>query len=229
MAVDGSISSIASSGPADKVPKGPKLIVKIGLAGDVYVNLRAVSVPEMLEAVSQVKHKNGFVVYYREAAMQDSAPEAMEVFKQLVALRPAIQMGNMARSELGTLTWVEIEEAPVVSRFFLARGELLMLLPGLDEIVVSKKVHDRVAEAIFSRVDLFVRCDRVLETRMHESELCLDPRAQAVPSLHVRLAYGDKGWASQYLIKDVPSNLRSFQQDVYAYGLQIVEAMKKQK
>jgi hypothetical protein len=122
IAIDGSLSSVASSGPTENQPKGPKLIVKIGLAGDVYVNLRSVSVPEMLEAVRQIKEKDGFVVYYREAAMQDSAPEAMDTFKRLVELKPAIQMGNMAQSKWGKLTWVEIEEAPVVSRFFLGRG-----------------------------------------------------------------------------------------------------------
>jgi hypothetical protein len=125
---------------------------------------------------------------------------------------------------------VEIEEAPVVSRFFLARGqEMLIYLPGLGEGYVAKKIDDRVSDSILSKVDLFVRCDRVLETPMHEPELCLDPRAQARPSLHVRLAYGDKGWASHYAIDDVPSNLRSFQHDVTAFGLKIAEAMKKQK
>ncbi len=228
MAIDGSLSSLAASGPTENQPKGPKLIVKIGLAGDVYVNLRSVSVPEMLEAVRQIKEKDGFVVYYREAAMQDSAPEAMEIFKRLVELKPAIQMGNMAQSEWGKLTWVEIEEAPVVSRFFLGRGQMLMSLPRLSEIVIVKKVDHCVAESIFSKVDLFVRCDRILETPMHEPELCLDPSTQARPSLHVRLAYGDKGWASQYEIDDVPSNLRSFHQDVYAFGLKIAESMRKQ-
>jgi len=228
MSIDESIRSALPGTPsvASRVPRGPRLILKIGVDGDVYVNYRRVEVTAMVEAVRQVKQKGGYVIYYREGPMVEPSGEALAVFKQMVELKPMIQLGDKAPSEWGRLDWVELEEAPTVSRFFLARGsEMLISYPDLEARYFAKKVDARVATQLLGTLDLLVRADRILETPMHEPNLCLDPNAQLRASVHIRLAYGQKGWASHYAGGSVPRNVRSFQEDVSALAHQTVAAL----
>jgi hypothetical protein len=208
----------------------PRLILKLGTDGSAYVDFRKVSADQMIEAVRSNKQESGYVVYYREAASAEPSPQAMAVFKRLVDEKPTFLMGDKAPSEWGKLTWFEIEEAPVVSRFFVARGqEMLIYYPKLGVSHIAKRIEDAASDRLLGSVDFLIRSDRIRETPMHEPGRCLQPEAQAKPSLHLRLAYGDQGWASQWALEDIPSNVRSLQQDLEGLALQIAGAMDRAK
>jgi hypothetical protein len=75
-------------------------------------------------AIRQLNADDGVVTYYRESPETEGSAAAAEAFGHLLELRPTrIRMGDQAPSEWGELQWIEVEEAPAVSRIFLARGQ----------------------------------------------------------------------------------------------------------
>src|SRR6266849_1613041 len=98
------------------------LIVKIGSAGDVYVDFKPSSPDRMQAAVTSLNQAGGVVIYYRESPYQEPSEAASATFKQLAELKPRILMGTQAPSEWGRLDWVEVQRNPAVARVFFSRG-----------------------------------------------------------------------------------------------------------
>ena len=199
------------------------LIVKISLQGDVYIDGKAADADQMAQAIRQLNADDGAVIYYRESPETEGSAAAADAFKRLFDLRPArIQLGNKAPSQWGSLEWLEIEEAPNVSRIFLARGEKYLIAFPRTPGRPPQPVHlggplppDR-ERGWLGQFDFVISSDRVIETKPHHPELCLVEAGQHEPSLHIRISYGEKRrWASRYLVAEVPSNIASFHADAF--------------
>jgi len=206
------------------------VIVKIGLDGRVYVDGAEISTDELTERVATLNRAGGVVTYYRESPETDGSEAAAEAFRRLIELRPAIRLGNQAPSEWGRLEWVEVEESPFVSRFFLARGEkfLVSMPPAPSEpqpaIRVGGPLPAEHEAGWFDQIDLLVRSDRVLETPLRQPELTLSDAARSQPSLHLRIGYDRGRWSSWYPIPDVPPHIASFHQDLWRVAGRFVAA-----
>jgi hypothetical protein len=205
------------------------VIVKIGLDGRVYVDRTEVSPEELTERVAALNRSGGALTYYRESPETDGSEAAAAAFGRLIELRPAIRLGHEAPSEWGRLEWVELEEAPFVSRFFLARGEkFLISMPPTPSapkppLRVGGPLPAELEDGPFDQIDLLVRSDRVMETPPHQPELTLGDSARSQPSLHLRIGYERARWASWYPIHDVPSHIASFHQDLWRVAGRFVD------
>jgi hypothetical protein len=62
--------------------------------------------------------------------------------------------------------------------------------------------------------DMIMRSDRIMEAPPHHAELCFSEAGHGDPSLHIRISYGPRRWASRYLLPDVPGQVASFHADV---------------
>jgi hypothetical protein len=208
------------------------LVLKIGLRGDIYIDGKAASLEQMAQAVTAVNAEGGVVSYYRESPEAPATAETMDAFKQLVALRPKIQLGSKAPSQWGELQWFEIEEAPHVWRVFLARGQQFLVSlappPGQKaEVFIGGPMPPASEDAWFAQLDFIVCSDRVLETPMHEPDLVFHESAQDDPSLHIRISYGsNRRWACRYRLSEIPSHLASFQTDVTRVARRMVSGRR---
>jgi hypothetical protein len=196
------------------------LVLKVGLEGDVYLDGRPVTSSELDAAIIALNTEGGFVTYYRESPETEGSAAASAAFKDLLARRPKIRLGNAAPSEWGTLQRLEIEEAPHLSRFFLAAGQRFLIsfpaIPGQKQVVFAGGPLSAKSEgAWLGQLDFIIRSDRVMETPLHNSARCFTPEGSAEPSLHLRISYApDRRWASQFLPAEIPSNIASFHADV---------------
>jgi hypothetical protein len=199
----------------------PRLVVKIGSAGDVHLDFKPANLELMQEAVSRLNQAGGIVVYYGESPYQAASEAALAIFKQLVALKPRILLGTNAPSEWGRLDWVEIQRNPAVSRVFFRRGEKFLLSPAptadqpKQRVLVGGPLKTSNEDTFFSAMDLVIRAARVLETRQQAPEMAMDDQAVAMPSLHLRLGYAARRWASVYRTDEIPSNIASFERDLW--------------
>ena len=206
------------------------MIVKIGLDGRVYVDREEVSPDVLSERVAALNRAGDVLTYYRESPETDGSEAAAEAFSRLIELRPTIRLGNMAPSEWGRLEWVEVEEAPFVSRFFLARGQRFLVSrpPAPSEpkppVLVGGPLPAQEEDGPFDQIDLVVRSDRVIETPPREPELTLSDSARSQPSLHLRIGYDRGRWASWYPIHDVPPHIASFHQDLWRVAGRFIAA-----
>ena len=205
------------------------MIVKIGLDGRVYVDREEVSPDVLSERVAALNRAGGALTYYRESPETEGSDAALDAFQRLVELRPVIRLGSRAPSEWGRLEWVEVEEAPFVSRFFLARGEkfLVSMPPTPSEpkppVRLGGPLSAELEDGPFDEIDLLVRSDRVIETPPREPELTLSDSARSQPSLHLRIGYDRGRWASWYPIHDVPPHIASFHQDLWRVARRFVD------
>jgi hypothetical protein len=210
-------------------PSVRNLVLKIGLRGDIYINGKPATGEQMAEAVTSLNAAGGIVTYYRESPEAKASAESLEAFKQLVALRPKILLGNKARSEWGKLEWFELEEAPHLWRIFLARGQpylvSLPVPPGQkpEVFIGGGPLPPASEDAWFDRLDFIIRSDRVLETPLHHPELAFAESGQTDSSLHIRISYGaNRRWASCYGVSEIPSHLASFQTDIVRVARRMV-------
>lgn len=214
-------------------PGAPRMVLKLGLQGDAYVDGKQVSVDDMEQRVRELVERKGVLIYYREAPTTTGSEASQKLFERIVALRPAVMLGSNAPSEWGRLNWLEVEEAPGRSRVFVARGEKFLVAvpsqPGEKPTVYSGGPLLSAAEDnVLGSLDLMVRADRVMESRVHEADRAFNPHFQRAPSLHIRVAYASgRAWASYYPEAEVPGNLTSFVSDVHKVAGQIVAAIHR--
>jgi hypothetical protein len=196
------------------------LVLKVGLGGEVYLDGRPVTGSELDAAIIALNTEGGFVTYYRESPETEGSAAAAAAFKDLLARRPKIRLGNTAPSEWGTLQWIEIEETPHLSRFFLAASQRFLISfparPGQKQVVfVGGPLSTKSESAWLGQLDFIIRSDRVMETPLHNAHLCFTPAASAEPSLHLRISYPpERRWAARYLPAKIPGNIASFHADV---------------
>jgi hypothetical protein len=198
------------------------LVVKMGLRGDVYVDGRAVTWEELAGAIRQLNVDDGAVTYYRESPETEGSAPASDAFQHLLELRPnKIRMGDQAPSEWGGLQWIEVEEAPDVSRIFLASGEKYLIsfprMPGRPPtpVFVGGPFAAEVEQHWMRQFDMIISSDRIIDTPVHRPELCFSEAGLRDASLHIRISYGpDRRWASRYLVSEVPGQVASFHADV---------------
>ncbi|HEV3233659.1 MAG TPA: hypothetical protein VG329_03830 [Candidatus Dormibacteraeota bacterium] len=207
------------------------MVVKVAKSGDVIVDGRQLSVDELDAALAKARESGGAVTYYRESPRSEPTEAANEVFRRVMDARVTIQLGHQAPSEWGELDWVEVERAPHQSRFFMAKGQpfLMAYSEGGPEPVtyVGGPLSAETEARWLEQVDLLVRSDRVMETPPHEPNLAFSTEAMHTPSLHLRLAYGDRRWASRYRLDDAPSHIRTFEQDLSRVGHHLVASSDK--
>src|SRR5712692_6192887 len=183
---------------ADSTP--PRLVVKIGSAGDLHLDFKPANLELMTEVVGRLNQAGGIVVYYGESPYQAASEAALVTFKQLVALKPRILLGTNAPSEWGRLDWLEIQRNPTVSRIFFRRGEKFLLSPAptpdqpKQRVLVGGPLQT-------SNEDTFFKA--------------MDDQAVTTPSLHLRLSYATRRWASAYRTAETPSNIASFERDLW--------------
>jgi hypothetical protein len=196
------------------------VVLKIGLRGDLYLDGRPITESELPPAITALNAEGSAVTYYRESPETQGSAASADSFERFLALKPKlIRMGIEVPSEWGKLDWIEIEEAPQISRIFLAAGkQFLISFPaprGKKPVVFLGGPLPASSEAFWlGQFDFIIRCDRVLETPPHDPELCFTPAASTQPSLHMRLSYGSqRRWASRYLPSDIPGNIASFHAD----------------
>jgi hypothetical protein len=213
----------------------PTLIVKVASNGDIYMDMatEAASLDALVSAVDAVKADGGTVNYYREAPRSEPTEAANDVFRALMDTRVAIRLGHQAPSEWGTLDWVEVEESPHRSRFFLARGQRFLIAradtPGGEPVTyVGGPLSEEDENRWFGQMDILIRSDRVMETPPHEPEQSFATTAMDRPALHLRLGYGaERRWASYYPIEDLPGHIRSFSSDLSRVGHHMVASTEK--
>jgi len=199
----------------------PRLIVKIGSGGDVHLDLKPANLELMTEVVGRLNQAGGIVVYYGESPYQAASEAALATFKQLIALKPRILLGTNAPSEWGRLDWLEIQRNPTVSRIFFRRGEKFLLSPAptpdqpKQRVFVGGPLQASSEDTFFKAMDLVVRAARVMETPQQAPATAMDEKAVAVPSLHLRLGYATRRWASAYEPAEIPSNIASFERDLW--------------
>jgi len=199
----------------------PRLIVKIGSGGDVHLDLKPANLELMTEVVGRLNQAGGIVVYYGESPYQAASEAALVTFKQLVALKPRILLGTNAPSEWGRLDWLEIQRNPTVSRIFFRRGEKFLLSPAptpdqpKQRVLVGGPLQVGNEDTFFKAMDLVVRAARVIETPQQAPEMAMEDQAVTTPSLHIRLSYATRRWASAYRPAEIPSNIASFERDLW--------------
>lgn len=201
----------------------PTLIVKIGSEGDVHLNLNPEpsSLERMQETVTRLNQAGGIVIYYPESPYHTSSESAMVSFKQLLALKPRILMGNNAPPEWGRLDWVEVQRNPGVSRLFFSRGARFLLSPAAtpdqpkQSVMVGGPLQGDDEDRFFKAMDLSIRAARVLETLQQGPETSMDDKAATLRSLHIRIGYATRRWASAYPADEIPSNIASFDRDLW--------------
>lgn len=212
------------------------MVIKVAASGDIYMDGRLVSAEELTASLAAVKERGEAVTYYRESPRSDPTAAANDVFRRVMEARVNIRLGHQAPSEWGTLDWVEIEESPHRSRFFMARGQQFLIAyrevgadPGADPVTyVGGPLSEDTEERWLSQIDLLVRSDRVMETPPSDGRLCFDPEALKRPGVHIRVGYGpEQRWASHYEIEVVPPNLRAFQEDVARVAHHLVASTDK--
>lgn len=209
------------------------MIVKIGLDGQAYVDGAAVTRGELSRLVAELKSKDGVLTYYREAPETDGTDAAAETFKLILDLKPRVRLGRDTPSEWGTLTWMEMEEAPQVARFFVARGEkfLISMPPEASrpkpQVLVGGPMSPETETGTLADIDLLLRCDRVLETPPNRAELAMEDEGQKLPSLHFRIAYDRGRWASWYPREEIPPHIESFRTDLWRLAGRFAEALKQ--
>jgi len=208
------------------------VVIKVSTAGDVYVEGHRVSVEEMEAAIADIRAHEGAVTYYRESPRSEPSAEANDVFRRIMSAKVAIRLGHQAPSEWGRLDWIEVERAPHQSRFFMARGQpfLMAYSEGGPEPVtyVGGPMPEEAEDRWMDQVDLLVRSDRVMETPAHEPNLTFAAEAMKTPSLHLRVGYGDRRWASRFRLDDAPSHLGSFEQDLSRVGHHLVASSDRE-
>lgn len=196
------------------------LIVKIGSEGDVYLNFKPASVEQMRAALHELNQVSGVVIYYRESPYRDASDAASATFQHLVELKPRIMLGTKAPSEWGQLDWVEVQRSPAIARVFIARGQKYLISPEptvehpKGRVLVGGPLQSETEDRILQEIDLLIRADRVLETPGIAPQLAMDEQAMKAPSLHLRLAYATRRWASAYPADAIPSNIASFYNDL---------------
>jgi hypothetical protein len=211
------------------------VIVKVGLDGQVTVDRVAVSLDELVERVEALVREDGVVTYYREQPEMDGTPEASETFARLLRLRPKIQLGLHAPPEWGRLDWVEVEEAPFVSRVFLARGQkFLISAPATPEVprqdvLVGGPLSPEHEDSAFAQIDLLISSDRIIETPYREPEQTMVEETRKQPSLHLRIGHDRGRWASWYPIGEVPSNVASFHADLWRFAHRFIEGFQTRR
>jgi hypothetical protein len=197
------------------------MVVKIGLDGQAYVDGAAVSLEELATRIAVLNREGGALTYYRESPATDGTDASAATFAAILDLRPVIVLGSNAPSEWGRLEWVEVEEAPMVARFFLARGERFLISVPLNPgdtkppVLVGGPLSAEVEDDWFRWVDLLIRSDRVIETPPQQPELAMEEPARSRPSLHLRIAYDRGRWASWYPAASAPSHILSFNADLW--------------
>ena len=196
------------------------LIVKVGSAGDVYLDFKPASVEQMRGAILEINQAGGFVIYYRESPFQDASDAASATFKVLVDAKPRILLGTKAPSEWGRLDWVEVQRNPAIARVFIARGKKFLISPEptaerpKSQVLIGGPLRPENEDRILKEIDFLIRADRVLETPPVSADLSMDQTAVTAPSLHLRLAYANRRWASAYPADEIPSNITSFYKDL---------------
>jgi hypothetical protein len=209
------------------------MVIKVSSDGDIFLDGRMVSPDEMAGALAELKTQDGAVTYYRESPRSEPTEAANQVFRQVLDARVKVRLGHQAPSEWGTLDWVEVEEAPHRSRFFMARGQqFLIAFPGPGDegpaTYVGGPMSDENEERWLGQVDLLVRSDRVIETARHEPQLAFEPEELERASLHLRIGYGsDPRWSSRYPEGEVPSNIGAFVGDLHRVGEHLVASTDK--
>jgi hypothetical protein len=211
--------------------------VKVGLDGQAYLDGAAVTLEELAGRIAVLNREGGALTYYRESPATDGTDASAATFQAIIDLRPVIVLGSNAPSEWGRLEWVEVEEAPMVSRFFLARGERFLISapgstsrapassnPGDAEppVVVGGPLSAEVEDDWLGWVDLLIRSDRVIETPPRQPELAMQEPARSRPSLHLRIAYDRRRWASWYPAAVAPSHILSFNADLWRLARHLV-------
>jgi hypothetical protein len=188
-----------------------------------------------VERVEALVREDGVVTYYRESPETDGTPETSEVFRRLLEPRPKIQLGLHAPPEWGRLEWVEVEEAPFVSRFFLARGQKFLISPPAtaaqprSDMLVGGPLGQDVEDQAFGQIDLLVSSDRIIETTPRDPGQVLSDEARSQPSLHLRIAHDRGRWASWYPIDEVPSHVASFHADLWRFTHRFVEGFPNRR
>jgi hypothetical protein len=156
------------------------MVVKVGLDGQAYVDGATISREELAARITAINREGGTVTYYRESPATDGTDAAAATFRAIIDQRPQIMLGGHAPPEWGRLEWVEVEEAPMVSRFFLARGERFLISPPATPedpkpaVAVGGPLAPEVEDEWLGQVDLLLRSDRVIETPVHHPELAMD-------------------------------------------------------
>jgi hypothetical protein len=212
------------------IPAGRTLIVKVGLDGQAYVDFRAVGREQLAADVATVTREGGSVTYYRESPETEGSDAAAETFAAIVALKPPIRLGGQVPSEWGRLDWVEVEQAPHLCRVFMARGQKFLISPPptptqpRPAVLMGGPMTPDQADHWLGQVDLLLRSDRVLEEPEHRPEVAMEEAAQAEPSLHLRIAYEKRRWASWYPLAELPSNLASFNLDLWRLAIRFKHA-----
>jgi len=206
------------------------MIVKVGLDGQAHVDHAPVTRRELLTRVDAAGREGDGITYYRESPETDGTDAAAETFAALLEARPRIRLGADAPSEWGTLTWVEMEEAPRVARFFMARGEKFLVstpsspLAPKPAVLVGGPMAPENEAGWLAQIDLLVRSDRVLETPPLHPELAMDDSVAGRPSLHLRIGYEERRWASWYARDEIPPHIESFRSDLWRVAGRLVAA-----
>jgi len=204
------------------------MVVKIGLDGQAYLDGAAVSLEELASRIAALNCEGGALTYYRESPATDGTDASAATFGAILDLRPVIVLGSNAPSEWGRLEWVEVEEAPMVSRFFLARGERFLISapsnPGdaKPPVMLGGPLSAEAEDDWFAWVDLLIRSDRVIETPPHQPEFAMQEPARSRPSLHLRIVHDRGRWASWYPAASAPSHILSFNADLWRLARHLV-------
>ena len=220
--------SLRSKADAARWPRS--VIVKVALDGQAFVDYQPVGRQQLAAAVSSATVEGGSVTYYRESPETDGTDEAAATFAVIVDLKPRIRLGSDTPSEWGRLDWVEVEQSPHLCRVFIARGQKFLVSPPptpsqpRPAVMMGGPMTRAEDDQWLGQVDLLVRSDRVLETPVHRPELAMEETGHAVPSLHLRIAYENRRWASWYPLAELPSNLASFNLDLWRLAIRFKHA-----
>jgi hypothetical protein len=209
------------------------MVIKVATNGDIYMDGSQVSTAEMSAALARAQESGEAVTYYRESPRTEPSAAANHVFQKVIEARVAVRLGHQAPSEWGALDWVEVEESPHRSRFFMARGQQFLVayppeVGAEPDTYVAGPLEGDGETRWIDQVDLLVRSDRVMETEASEPHLTFDAEALKRPGLHLRVGYGeDPRWASHYERDMAPAHIRAFHRDLMQTARLLVASTDK--
>jgi hypothetical protein len=128
-----------------------------------------------------------------------------------------------------------LQISPHEFRFAAASGRDALIAFKRDKTsncethLLAVKDNKSNIDLAFSSLHAFLQKHNVRGTLLHKPEKAMQAATLSVPSLHLRFQYGNRGWASFYLVEEIPPNIQALFDDCYKLAISITARSPKQK
>ena len=162
-------------------------------------------------------------------------PEVRKPEFRPVKLPPRRDEAPKMVDEAFELNWFELQISPHEFRFAVASGRDALIAFKRDKAsncethLLPIKDNKSNIDLAFSSLHAFLQKHNVRGTSFHKPEKTMQAATLSIPSLHLRFQYGNRGWASFYLIEEIPPNIQALFDDCYKLAISIIARSPKRQ